>query len=68
VTEAGVVAFEEATYRGVTINATVSFTMPQAIAVAEAVERGLKRREKEGKPVDHIVPACTIMVGALTTG
>lgn len=65
VTEAGVVAFEEATYRGVTINATVSFTVPQAIAVAEAVERGLKRREKEGKPVDHIFPACTIMVGRL---
>lgn len=65
VTEAGVVALEEATYRGVTINATVSFTVPQAIAVAEAVERGLKRREKEGKPVDHMFPACTIMVGRL---
>ena len=34
VTAAGVKAFEEATYRGVTINATVSFTVPQAIAVA----------------------------------
>lgn len=65
VTEAGIPAFEEATYRGVTINATVSFTVPQAIAVAEAVERGLKRREKEGKPVDRIFPACTIMVGRL---
>lgn len=65
VTEAGVAAFEEATYQGVTINATVSFTVPQAIAVAEAVERGLKRREQEGKPVDHIFPACTIMVGRL---
>ena len=65
VTEAGVAAFEEATYRGVTINATVSFTVPQAIAVAEAVERGIKRREKEGKPVDHLFPACTIMVGRL---
>jgi len=41
VTAAGVTAFEEATYRGVTINATVSFTVAQAIAVAEAVERGL---------------------------
>lgn len=65
VTTAGVLALEEATYRGVTINATVSFTVPQAIAVAEAVERGLARREKEGKPVAHLFPACTIMVGRL---
>ena len=65
VTAAGVKAFEEATYRNVTINATVSFTVPQAIAVAEAVERGLRRREQEGKPVDHLFPACTIMVGRL---
>ena len=47
-THAGIVAIEEATYRGISINATVSFTLPQAIAVAEAVERGLKRREAEG--------------------
>ncbi len=45
VTKAGVEAIEEATYLGVSINATVSFTLPQAIAVAEAVERGLVRRE-----------------------
>ena len=44
VTSAGVSAIEEATFRGVSINATVSFALPQAIAVAEAVERGLKRR------------------------
>ncbi len=65
VTDVGVVALEEATYRGVTINATVCFTVPQAIAVAEAVERGIKRRQQEGKPVDHLYPACTIMVGRL---
>lgn len=45
---AGVEAMEEATYRGISINATVSFTVAQAVAVAEAVERGLKRREAEG--------------------
>ncbi len=38
---AGVEAMEEATYRGISINATVSFTVAQAVAVAEAVERGL---------------------------
>jgi len=46
--KAGIEAFEELTYRGVSINATVSFTCAQAVAVAEAVERGLKRREAEG--------------------
>lgn len=52
VTAAGVAAIEEVTYQGVTINATVCFTVPQAVAVAEAVERGLKRRAAEGKPCD----------------
>ena len=63
VTTAGAAAFEEATYRGVSINATVSFTVPQALAVAEAVERGLRRREAEGLDVSHMGPVCTIMVG-----
>jgi transaldolase len=65
VTRAGVAAIEEATYRGVSINATVSFTLPQAVAVAEAVERGLVRREKEKKDVSRMGPVCTLMVGRL---
>lgn len=65
VTNAGIVAIEEATYQGVSINATVSFTLPQAIAVAEAVERGLTRRENEGKDISTMGPVCTIMVGRL---
>jgi transaldolase len=64
-TSAGIPAIEEATYRGVSVNATVSFTLPQAIAVAEAVERGLKRRETEGKEIATMGPVCTIMVGRL---
>jgi len=63
VTSQGLVAIEEATYRGVNINATVSFTVPQAVAVGEAVDRGLARREAEGLPVDDMSPVCTIMVG-----
>ena len=65
VTKAGVAAIEEATYQGVSINATVSFTVPQALVVAEAVERGLKRREQEGKDISRMGPVCTIMVGRL---
>lgn len=63
VTTAGIEAFEEVTYRGVSINATVSFTVAQAVAVAEAVERGLRRREAEGLDVSTMGPVCTIMVG-----
>ncbi len=64
-TRAGIPAMEEATYRGISINATVSFTLPQAIAVAEAVERGLKRREAEGLDISTMGPICTLMVGRL---
>jgi transaldolase len=63
VTSAGIVAIEEATFNGVSINATVSFTVPQALAVGDAIERGLKRREAAGLPVDTMSPVCTIMVG-----
>jgi transaldolase len=65
VTNAGVAAIEEATYEGVEINATVCFSVPQALAVADAVERGLGRRAAAHKPVDHMRPVCTIMVGRL---
>src|SRR3979411_2349493 len=65
VTRAGIPAIEEATYRGISINATVCFTLPQCVAVAEAVERGLKRREREGKDISAMGPVCTIMVGRL---
>lgn len=64
-TSAGVQAIEEATYRGISINATVCFTLPQCVAVGEAVERGLKRREAEGKDVATMGPVCTIMEGRL---
>jgi transaldolase len=65
VTNAGIPAIEEATYLGISINATVCFSLPQCVAVAEAVERGLKRREKEGNAIATMGPVCTIMVGRL---
>lgn len=61
--KAGIEAFETLTYLGVSINATVSFTVAQAVAVAEAVERGLNRREAEGKDISKMNPVCTIMAG-----
>ncbi len=64
-TKAGIRAVEEATAAGVSINATVSFTVPQALAVAEAVERGLDRRVAAGEDISMMSPICTIMVGRL---
>jgi transaldolase len=64
-TRAGILAMEEATYRGVNVNCTVSFSVGQAIAAAEAVERGLRRRDAEGLRTDDMGPVVTIMVGRL---
>ena len=64
-THAGIEAIEDATAAGVSINATVCFTVPQSIAVAEAVERGLRRREQGGEDTSRMSPVCTIMVGRL---
>ena len=64
-TSVGIEAIEEATYRGVSVNVTVSFTVPQAVKSAEAIERGLQRRVAEGKPIDEMGPVVTIMAGRL---
>src|SRR5260370_34654547 len=65
VTRAGIPAIEERTYRRISIIATVCFALPQCIGVGEGVERGLTRREKEGKEIVAMGPVCTIMVGRL---
>lgn len=64
-TSAGLRAIEEATFAGVSINATVSLTLSQALAVGEAVERALRRREVAGLDVSRMSPVCTLMVGRL---
>ncbi len=64
-TAAGITAIEEVTAAGASINATVCFTVPQSLAVAEAVGRGLARREAAGEDTSSMSPVCTIMVGRL---
>jgi len=64
-TAIGLEAIEDATYRGVSINVTVSFTVAQAVAAGEAVERGLTRREADGLSVADMGPVVTIMVGRI---
>jgi transaldolase len=62
-TSQGIAAMEEVTHRGVNVNATVSFTVAQAVAIGEAIDRGLARREEEGLETDDMTPVTTIMVG-----
>lgn len=64
-TETGIEAFEEMTAYGITVNCTVCFTVPQAIACAEAIERGIKKAEQKGIDTRKITPYVTIMVGRL---
>jgi len=62
---AGIDAIERLTSNGICINATVSFTVAQALQVAEAVERGLNEAEKNGLNISNLTPYVTIMVGRI---
>lgn len=62
-TEAGIAAMEEMTARGIRVNATVSFSVAQAIAVSAALARGLKRARAAGLDADSIRPYITLMIG-----
>ncbi|OKL53824.1 transaldolase [Bowdeniella nasicola] len=64
-TKTGIEAIEDATERGVSINVTVSFSVPQAVAAAEAIERGLERRKAAGHDISQMGPVVTIMAGRL---
>lgn len=64
-TAVGIEAIEEATAAGVSVNVTVSFSVPQAVRAGEAIERGLERRQAEGHDISEMGPVVTIMVGRL---
>ena len=61
----GITAIEELTALGITINATVSFSTAQAMACADAVERGLKTAKKNNLNTDTVTPYITLMVGRI---
>jgi len=65
VTTGGLTAIEEASSRGVNTTATVAFTLGQAIAAAEAVERGLDRLARSGGDPTKLAPVSVIMMGRL---
>ena len=64
-TAAGVRAMEAATARGISVNATVCFSVAQAIAAGEAVERGLAQRRAAGDRTDDMGPVITVMMGRI---
>jgi transaldolase len=63
VTAAGLEVLEECAAEGITVTATVSFTVPQVVAVAERYMKGLERAKKAGvKPGQCFA---VIMVGRI---
>jgi transaldolase len=64
-TAAGMAGIKESTFRGVNTMATVSFTVAQAIAAAEAAERGLLRRAAAGQDASALTPIVVLMIGRL---
>ena len=64
-TAAGLDAMEQASARGVSVNTTVCFSVAQAVAAAEAIDRGIARRVAAGEPTDDMGPVVTIMMGRL---
>jgi transaldolase len=64
-TFAGIDAMEEASANGVSVNTTVCFSVAQAVAAAEAIERGIRRREAAGSSTAAMGPVVTIMMGRI---
>lgn len=62
-TRAGIEAYEECTALGMNVAATVSFTVPQVLAVGEARARGKIRAERNG--VKPGLAIAVLMVGRL---
>lgn len=60
-TAAGIEAMEEMVACGIAVNATVSFTVSQAVLVAEAIARGERRAVASGKKAPRSV--ITLMIG-----
>lgn len=64
-TSAGLTAIEHLTGECIRINATVCFTIAQALACAEAVERGVVAAQAAGRDTSRLYPTVTLMVGRL---
>ena len=67
VTKSGLIAIEELAAEGINCTATVSFSVPQVVAIAEAFRRGKARAEAAGKikPGRPLHSFAVLMVGRL---
>ena len=63
VTSAGLDVLEQCTAEGITITATVSFTVPQVVAIAERYRQGLRRAQRAGVEPGRCY--AVIMIGRL---
>lgn len=63
VTGAGLDVLEECAAEGITVTATVSFTVPQVVAIAERYRRGLQRAKRSGGETGRCFSV--IMIGRL---
>jgi transaldolase len=63
VTAAALDVLEDCAAEGITVTATVSFTVPQVLAVAERYQRGLERAREAGKKTGRCFPV--LMIGRL---
>jgi transaldolase len=61
----GIAAMEELVARGINVNATVSFTVAQAVTTAEILEGAIDRALSAGVAPERLHPYVTIMVGRL---
>jgi transaldolase len=64
-TREGIAAMEELVARGINVNATVSFTVAQAVTTAEALERAIDRALAAGVAPARLHPYVTLMIGRL---
>jgi transaldolase len=64
-TPAGIAAGAALVAGGVNVNATVSFTLSQAVAVAEAFEKAIDEARARGVEAHRLHPYVTLMVGRL---
>ncbi len=66
-TAEGVVAFEELTAAGVSVNVTLLFAVQRYREIAEAYVRGLTRRLRDGQPIDAIASVASFFVSRVDT-
>lgn len=61
--KAGIAVMEEATAQGISVMATLCYSVDQAVAAAEAIERGIQRRIQAGLSTESLNPVCAVLLG-----